>query len=437
MERKANPSATQAGCADTLRLPEPERIALEEELSRGPSGNRTGRNLRTSARVPYDVKAGVHILLYHPGGTALRYLVRPRNISRGGIGFLHGDYVHHNSRCGLALREWDHRVAFTWGQVVRCRHLGGHIHEVGVKFEEPIDIQRFVENCLRLESEQQHSMQMPRLSGRILYVDSSEDERDLLKFHFEQLGLEVRLAEDGGAAIDAVERDTVDLILTELHLPTISGLETIERLRGRGHTGPILALSSDPNPAMHQEARSKGCDAVLTRPCNVDRLSRELAERLPTGADEAGGENCLISEHWPNLKMRPLILAFLGRLGSQAEQLRAHLEKPEELGAARRLCRELVSSAGGYGYPSIAEAAETLCGRIDAGAEPAELAAQMARVERLCKAARRLRSARHEEDAGGETDTNVDADADAPSDADPFDFGDPDPAATTAGRESA
>jgi len=66
--------------------------------------------------------------------------VRCVDISDGGIGFVHGSFLHPGTACLITLVTEARRGLRTTGKVVNCEHLSAHVHRVGVKFDEPIDL---------------------------------------------------------------------------------------------------------------------------------------------------------------------------------------------------------------------------------------------------------------------------------------------------------
>jgi hypothetical protein len=130
---------------DTLRLTPSEHAALlsaleREEASAAQSGTRQHK------RTIYHRSQGLTIRLHSQGGDSanVEYLVRPRNLSAGGMGFLHGCFVHPGTRCSINLVRLDGGVMRVAGAVVRCRCVSGRVHDVGVQFEEALAIEDFV-----------------------------------------------------------------------------------------------------------------------------------------------------------------------------------------------------------------------------------------------------------------------------------------------------
>jgi hypothetical protein len=127
---------------DTLRITKREWLTLLSQLEREAT-QRIGQEKRRDQRKRYRAMTAMLIQMVHPGGSRITYLVRSRNLSRSGFGFLHGGYLHSNTRCNLTLTAHDGTPRPVAGKVVRCRHLQGKVHEVGIKFDKPININEF------------------------------------------------------------------------------------------------------------------------------------------------------------------------------------------------------------------------------------------------------------------------------------------------------
>ncbi len=107
---------------------------------------------------------------------------------------------------------------------------------------------------------------------RILIVD---DEPAILRFLRVGLGNQgylVSEAVNGQAALDAVRQRRADLVVLDLGLPDIDGLEVIRRIRESGSTVPIIVLSSRDNEAAKVAALDLGADDYVTKPFGIDEL---------------------------------------------------------------------------------------------------------------------------------------------------------------------
>lgn len=124
----------------------------------------------------------------------------------------------------------------------------------------------------------------------VLLVEDEAVNRRLGTLLLERMGHEVVGAPSGEAALDALETRPFDVVLMDLRLPRIDGVETVRRLRARGLSVPVFALSAHAALADHDALRSAGFDAVLSKPLDVERLKTTLAELAaptPTAATKS------------------------------------------------------------------------------------------------------------------------------------------------------
>ncbi len=106
-------------------------------------------------------------------------------------------------------------------------------------------------------------------------------------------GHDVTVVGDGQAALAAVERDRYDLVLMDMQMPVMDGIEATRRIRalsdgaGTGVTGPrIVALTASAVPGAAERCRAAGADAVLEKPLRLSMLAAVL-DRLSAGSDAA------------------------------------------------------------------------------------------------------------------------------------------------------
>ncbi len=107
---------------------------------------------------------------------------------------------------------------------------------------------------------------------RVLVVDDEPPIRRFLRTSLTAQGYDVTEAEDGAKALEEMRRRTPDLLVLDLGLPVIDGLEVIRRLRADGVTAPIIVLSSRVDEAGKVEALDLGADDYVTKPFGMDEL---------------------------------------------------------------------------------------------------------------------------------------------------------------------
>jgi two-component system cell cycle response regulator DivK len=113
---------------------------------------------------------------------------------------------------------------------------------------------------------------------RILIVEDHQLDGRLLKDILESHGYETLQTGDGLEAIDLAVAKRPDLILMDIQLPDLSGLEVTRRLRGdeRSRRIPIIAVTAFAMAWHEREALDSGCDAYISKPIAILGFLRRL-----------------------------------------------------------------------------------------------------------------------------------------------------------------
>ncbi len=108
----------------------------------------------------------------------------------------------------------------------------------------------------------------PRKSLRVLYADDMKELRQLLEIVLGRDGHKVDSVPDGHLALELVQKDLLayDVVITDHHMPTISGLELVGRLREIKYPGKIIVFSSELSQAVDQGYRRHNVDHILPKP---------------------------------------------------------------------------------------------------------------------------------------------------------------------------
>jgi CheY-like chemotaxis protein len=128
------------------------------------------------------------------------------------------------------------------------------------------------------------------MSGtRILIVDDNPSNMKLLAFMLSSRGYDVRTAGDAIEALTALESFPARLILMDLQMPGMDGLELTRRLKADPRTSEIIivAVTANAMKGDEEKARAAGCDGYVTKPIDTRALPRLIAEIL--GETDSGG----------------------------------------------------------------------------------------------------------------------------------------------------
>jgi signal transduction histidine kinase len=129
----------------------------------------------------------------------------------------------------------------------------------------------------------------PTPSRRILVVDDNQDSADSLAMLLHMLGHEVRTAYDGMAGLQAAKQFSPDIVLLDIGLPRLSGLETAQRLRQDLGLCDVLLIAMTGYGQMEDKRRSQeaGFNAHLVKPVDLSEL-QSLVESFTFGNQLAG-----------------------------------------------------------------------------------------------------------------------------------------------------
>lgn len=210
---------------------------------------------------------------------------------------------------------------------------------------------------------------------RILVADDQAANLLVMRRLLEKAGHRPQLVDDGNDVLNVLEAQTFDVVITDLHMPGVSGIEIMKQNRfmeaGRKRT-PFIVLTADATPQAQLESERAGAFAFLTKPLALDRLLEKLAEIADGGvmAVDPGQEGTFappgansISQHiLDELREMKLGEDFVRRFLSEClRDARKSIADAEAAGSAgcwdtfRDACHALKGAAGNMGAMRLAE----------------------------------------------------------------------------------
>lgn len=121
------------------------------------------------------------------------------------------------------------------------------------------------------------------MSKTILTVDDSASIRQMVSFTLKQSGFTVVEAEDGVKGLEAAQSNAIDLVITDLNMPNMNGLELIERLRALPNFKftPILMLTTESDDSKKFAGKQAGATGWIVKPFNPEQLLKVIDRVLP------------------------------------------------------------------------------------------------------------------------------------------------------------
>ncbi len=340
-----------------------------------------GKRAEHRRHTRYEYRAAdIAMIVQHPGGGSGRFLVCTRNISSSGLSVIHGGYLHPGTECRLLLARADGSPMALSGEVVHCRHIGGHHHELGIRFLNEVDPYEILTPEQIEEAGGLHSgRELPALRGSVLVVDGSTTDRRLLVHHLKGTGVEITPAATPGAALDAVRKHEFRLVLCDLNLKEEEPARMIKQMRSYGVNCPIVVLTAETDLQRLLQARSAGANEILGKPYNPDALITVMAEWL----EHTSIEDPIYSTVEDDPGMAELVIDFI----EQARRLMMKLQKAiaaEDQSVVRQVCLAVQGSATGYGFDAATAAARDVLKTMDVCDSLEESQVQLVRLVSIC-----------------------------------------------------
>lgn len=123
------------------------------------------------------------------------------------------------------------------------------------------------------------------MSPRILYIEDNVDNRMLVRRILLVEGFEVDEMDNARDGISAALADPPDLILMDISMPDMDGLEATRQMRQMPELDdvPIIALTANVMRGDREETLAAGCDGYIPKPIDIDRFPEQIAEFLQMG----------------------------------------------------------------------------------------------------------------------------------------------------------
>lgn len=352
-----------------------------------------GRLNRRSVRAPFR-RHGVQMLLFHPGGSSTRRQVLTRDLSAGGLSFIHSGYLHVRTRCEIVLPRHspDSGEDQLSGEVMTCAHLAGNWHTVGVKFDERVDPKRYLDPT----NARDHEVEPTRpedLHGRVLLLDGNELDRRLVAHHLRQSRVALvgvaTLREAGECLASQKENGAFDLVLVDPRLEgdeaELTAADVVRRLTDAGAGQIVLCMAEDtdaPSGMVGGVGVVEGVGVVggVTKPIEADALLAGLGKWLGVPVKSDSIYSTLVGQS----ELRPLLREFVAKVHKLVPVLKQSCDSGDHA-RCRAICQTLHGSGAGYGFQAVSDAAGEALQVLEATTNLWESLTPLQRLQDVCR----------------------------------------------------
>ncbi len=204
-------------------------------------------------------------------------------------------------------------------------------------------------------NEQPDSTPSQKLSGKVLIAEDTPELQLLERRMLELMGLNVTAANNGEEAVAQLQRHHFDLVLMDMQMPIMDGIEATRTLRKLGHTLPVIALTANVMQKHRDAFEQAGCDGFVEKPINREKLRKILTQHLAPSSTTGSVMSEVDDE---------LTAIFMESNRARRTAMQQAIEKLE-WNIIRETAHALKGSSSSFGYPQLSQNAEALQQAID------------------------------------------------------------------------
>ncbi|GAA0859495.1 hybrid sensor histidine kinase/response regulator [Aliiglaciecola litoralis] len=193
-------------------------------------------------------------------------------------------------------------------------------------------------------------------NGSILLAEDHFENRRLIARLLKKLGLKVLTAGDGLEAIELYLQHNPDLVLLDIQMPKVDGIQAYKSLRAQGCQQPIIALTANAMSHDVEHYDSLGFDGILKKPLNRQELVTTIAKYFTTQTSDAKAK---ASNALGNVDMSDLVLEFKNSLSTEYQQFVVN-EQNRDLEKMATQAHRLIGASQLFHFPTLADAATKL-----------------------------------------------------------------------------
>ncbi|CCQ09885.1 FIG00952397: hypothetical protein [Pseudoalteromonas luteoviolacea B = ATCC 29581] len=208
---------------------------------------------------------------------------------------------------------------------------------------------------LAVTTDVQTELNSMQLDAKILVAEDNPDNQALIRLLLETWGLVPDMVGNGAEAVEAALVNDYHLILMDMQMPVMGGLEATQMLRHAAYDGPIVALTAN---VMKQDVDTyleAGCNATLAKPIDKSALGDVLVKYLQIQQENDSRWDALLQSE----KFKQISENYRGKLPEQMDLLNTYYRK-QEWESLRALAHSLKGSSGCFGFMNIHDSAHQL-----------------------------------------------------------------------------
>ncbi|MCF2947639.1 ATP-binding protein [Paraglaciecola aquimarina] len=217
-------------------------------------------------------------------------------------------------------------------------------------------------------------VEVPDLDAHILCVDDNEDNRQLVAYLVNKTGAKLSLAESGKQAIELVQNHQFDLVLMDMQMPEMDGIQTTKLLLEQGLSAPIVMLTANVDTKSKNTMLAAGVKQHFAKPIHTQSFyhlldsylghaaqREEVVDEVEEDVNEAEFEQGAVTN---SSEFDQLIENYRNSFADKLSLIQQALQQ-EDWSEISRMMHNLKGSAGSYGFQVLSNLAKRVEDRIE------------------------------------------------------------------------
>ena len=207
--------------------------------------------------------------------------------------------------------------------------------------------------------------QQQEISGTILVAEDTIELQLLVRRMLEGMGAIVTIANNGIEAVEQLQQQSFDLVLMDMQMPVMDGIEATRRIRAAGNRVPLYALTANMMQKHRDAFEAAGCDGFLGKPINKELLKAVVMEHLTTRATQTSSTPLQPSTVVEEVDDEMMAIFYQSMAERKAALIKALSQQDWE--EVRNLAHAAKGSAASFGFGPLSEQAAAIQHQIDDG----------------------------------------------------------------------
>lgn len=193
---------------------------------------------------------------------------------------------------------------------------------------------------------------VPQLKGKILLAEDNLDNQRLISMHIKKTGADITIVKNGKLAVEHALKQPFDLILMDMQMPVMNGIEAITKLREKNCTTPIAMLTANAMKKDAIQAESAGANIFLTKPINKQAFYEVLIRYLTPASTTQHTSDINVSCGNDLDDISDLIEKYVRDLSETSDRI-SQLLSTNNWQELRNEIHQLKGTGSAFGFPEI------------------------------------------------------------------------------------